>query len=190
MSEKDPLWIKKWTLYLGIPAAVVSILTAIQIFMPKGNPPEHETPPPPAPQVVSASDLVISSADLHVWKEREYLFRIVPGRRVFWYAFDTFLQNPQQKQFQQCRLEYEYATPSGGNGRGTAFAGLWNEYWFDSKPTPFFFNLPGSKDYRQQFFFEGPEQKPQWIRARAICDQPSQQVSPQYYVDLSRAVGF
>jgi hypothetical protein len=169
---------------------VVSILTAIQIFMPKGNPPEHETPPPPAPQVVSASDLVISSADLHVWKEREYLFRIVPGRRVFWYAFDTFLQNPQQKQFQQCRLEYEYATPSGGNGRGTAFAGLWNEYWFDSKPTPFFFNLPGSKDYRQQFFFEGPEQKPQWIRARAICDQPSQQVSPQYYVDLSRAVGF
>jgi hypothetical protein len=132
---------------------------------------------------------VISSADLHVWKEREYLFRIVPGRRVFWYAFDTFLQNPQQKQFQQCRLEYEYATPSGGNGRGTAFAGLWNEYWFDSKPTPFFFNLPGSKDYRQQFFFEGPEQKPQWIRARAICDQPSQQVSPQYYVDLSRAVG-
>jgi hypothetical protein len=189
-ANNPPAWMKRWEFYLSIPAVIVALLTIWHFYHPDAVPPTNVNVSPIVIPPSTPTDLSISSADLHVWNEREYLWHIIPGRAVSWYVLDIFLVNQPQKPLTDCYVAYDYKLADGGYGKGTAWAGAWNEFWFDKKPTPLSFALSGDKNFKQQFFFEGPEHKPDWIKLRTACEKPSLAASSEYYVDLAHSVGW
>jgi hypothetical protein len=142
----------------------------------------------PAAEPPSASALTIASADLHVSKHPDRVLLIIPAGTTWWYEVSAVVRSAPQTAFGNCAGGYEYALAGRQSGLGTLFAGS-SADWYDGHAHQLF-GLSQGGGSEQQFYFQGPAEKPSSLRLKIICRQPHLEVSPWYNVDLANAVGW
>jgi hypothetical protein len=184
--------IEWWKVAISLPAALVALVTLYTLAYPKPKPADVAGQPAPipdsSPAANPASALTIASADLEVTKFKEHFLIFLPGRTIPWYQVDMVAVNSSATDLSECYANFMHAEPDGGRGRGTLFLGSWTVFY--DKGATFYFDMPAKKTLHQQFFFEGTEQKPSWLRIRIACQKPSLEISPYRDVDLAHSTGW